>query len=475
MKPTILIAALLSLGIAGSSLPVTAAAQTAGANSIADAQRQRADYIRSHYSKFEYQIPMRDGKKLFTTVYVPLDAGPAKTYPVLMVRTPYSVAPYGAANYKTALAPTADYEKDGYIFVFQDVRGTYMSEGEFVNMRPHISQKKSAQDVDESSDTYDTIEWLLRHQPYNNGKFGQWGISYPGFYTSAGAIDSHPALKAVSPQAPIADWFRGDDMHRHGALNLAMAFGFFHSFGQPRPQPSDQRSVKEPEFGTPDGYQFFLQLGSLKNVNEKFFKERIAFWNDIIAHPDYDSFWQSRNLLPHLKNIKAAVLTVGGWYDTEDLYGPLQTFAAIEKQNMIDDSLSRVSRSELNSVEDYYDRVYNHTIPFYLSGLNYDKESSIVEYKNSTLIPREKSILKELYFDHDLRFNESLDCDYLIIKIEENEDWGWLSYRLINPPKKQIHIQCNVSLLHLINNTIIAHGYISHWFVYGDAFITVNL
>ena len=333
MKPTILIAALLSLGIAGSSLPVSANAQTTAASSIADAQRQRADYIRSHYSKFEYQIAMRDGKKLFTAVYVPLDAGPAKTYPVLMVRTPYSIAPYGAANYKPMLAPTADYEKDGYIFVFQDVRGTYMSEGEFVNMRPHISQKKTAQDVDESSDTYDTIEWLLRHQPYNNGKFGQWGISYPGFYTSAGAIDSHPALKAVSPQAPIADWFRGDDMHRHGALNLAMAFNFFHSFGQPRPKPTDQRGWKEPEFGTPDGYQFFLQLGSLKNVNEKFFKERIAFWNDIIAHPDYDSFWQSRNLLPHLKNIKAAVLTVGGWYDTEDLYGPLQTFAAIEKQN----------------------------------------------------------------------------------------------------------------------------------------------
>jgi putative CocE/NonD family hydrolase len=311
----------------------TAVSTDAAVNSAAEAAKQRAGYIREHYTKFEYRIPMRDGKSLFTAVYVPADASARKPYPMLLVRTPYSVAPYGADAYKAALGPTADYEKEGYIFVFQDVRGTNMSEGEFINMRPHIDVKQTKNDVDESSDTYDSIDWLLSHVPFNNGRVGQWGISYPGFYTSAGAIDSHPALKASSPQAPIADWFRGDDMHRNGAFNLQMAFGFFYNFGQPRPVPTDKRNWKDFDFGTPDGYQFFLDLGSVANANGKYFKNGIPFWNDIVAHPNYDSFWQSRNLLPHLKNIKSAVLTVGGWYDTEDLYGPLQTYQAIEKQN----------------------------------------------------------------------------------------------------------------------------------------------
>ncbi|MDE2427774.1 MAG: CocE/NonD family hydrolase [Burkholderiales bacterium] len=295
--------------------------------------KQRADYIRAHYTKFEYRIPARDGKLLFTAVYIPNDASASKTYPILLMRTPYSVRPYGAEHYKTALGPTAEYEKEGFIFAFQDVRGANMSEGEFVNMRPHLDQKKSNADIDESSDTYDTIDWLIKHVPNQNGRVGQWGISYPGFYTSAGAIDSHPALKAVSPQAPIADWFRGDDMHRNGALNLQLMFGFFSTFGVPRPAPTDQRKWKDFEFGTPDGYQFFLDLGALSNINPRYFKNAIPFWNEVAAHPNYDSFWQSRNILPHLKNIKAAVLTVGGWYDTEDLYGPLHTYQAIEKQN----------------------------------------------------------------------------------------------------------------------------------------------
>lgn len=298
-----------------------------------DLQKQRAEYIRKNYAKFEYRIPMRDGKLLFTSVYVPNDASANKRYPILLTRTPYSVAPYGSDQYKTMLGPTADYEKEGFIFAFQDVRGTHMSEGEFVNMRPHIDSKKSNSDIDESSDTYDSIEWMTKHLSYNNGKVGQWGNSYPGFYTSAGAIDGHPALKAISPQAPIADWFRGDDMHRNGALNLQMAFGFFYHFGQPRPQPTTDSAWRNFNFGTPDGYQFFLDLGPVANVNTRHFKDGIPFWNDIAAHPNYDQFWQSRNILPHLKNIKAAVLTVGGWYDTEDLYGPLNTYKAIERQN----------------------------------------------------------------------------------------------------------------------------------------------
>lgn len=294
---------------------------------------QRADYIRKNYTKYEYRIPARDGTLLFTSVYVPADASASKRYPILLVRTPYSVAPYGTANYKRGLGSAAEFEKEGYIFAFQDVRGTHMSEGEFVNMRPHLANKSAKNQFDESSDTWDSIDWMVKNLPGNNGKVGQWGISYPGFYTSAGAIDSHPALKAISPQAPIADWFRGDDMHRNGAFNLQMAFGFFSGFGKPRPQPTDVTKEKPFEYGTPDAYQFFLDLGALSNVNPTYFKNAIPYWNEIAQHPNYDSYWQSRNLLPHLKNIKAAVLTVGGWYDTEDLYGPLQTYQSIEKQN----------------------------------------------------------------------------------------------------------------------------------------------
>lgn len=288
-----------------------------------------ADYVRSHYTKFEYRIPMRDGVKLFTAVYVPNDT--SKKYPFLMARTPYSVGPYGADRYADVLGPSAGYAKEGFIFVYQDVRGRYMSEGEFVNMRPHVAKKRGPKDVDESTDTWDTLEWLVANVPGNNGRAGQWGISYPGFYTSAGVIDSHPALKAVSPQAPIADWF-WDDMHRHGAFILPLAFNFFSSFGQPRPEPTTEDAERY-DHETPDGYKFFFELGPLSNVDEKHFKGEIAFWTEMSQHPNYDAFWQARNILPHLKNVKAAVMTVGGWFDSEDLYGPLKTYRAIEKQN----------------------------------------------------------------------------------------------------------------------------------------------
>ncbi|WNG28922.1 CocE/NonD family hydrolase [Cystobacter fuscus] len=314
-------------------LVLTGAARAQAARPSPDGEApERFEYLRSHYTKSEYRIPMRDGTRLFTSVYVPNDASPGKRYPVLLVRTPYSVAPYGVDRYARRLGPTARYEKEGFIFVFQDVRGQHMSEGTFVNMRPHLATKKGPKDTDESTDTYDTIEWLVKNVPGNNGRVGQWGISYPGYYTSAGAIDSHPALKAISPQAPIADWF-WDDMHRHGAFNLVLAFDFFSGFGLPRPQPTDSEEWKRFEHGTPDAYQFFLELGPLGNADARYFKGDVAFWKDFVAHPNYDAFWQSRNLLPHLKNIKAAVLVVGGWFDTEDLYGPLRTYAAIEKQN----------------------------------------------------------------------------------------------------------------------------------------------
>ncbi len=328
-----------AIALACSAPVLSIAASSNGAASIISAADEkdsaavRAEYIRKNYTKFEYRIPVRDGKLLFTSMYIPNDASPTKRYPILLVRTPYTVAPYGADKYKTRLGPSFDFEKEGFIFAFQDVRGKNMSEGEFVNMRPHIEKKISKNDVDESSDTYDSIDWMLKNISSNNGKVGQWGISYPGFYTSAGAIDSHPALKAVSPQAPIADWFRGDDMHRNGAFNVQLAFSFFSGFGKPRPVPTDVSDGQAFDWGTPDAYQFFLELGPLSNANSKYLKGAIPFWNELTQHPNYDAYWQAKNLLPHLKNIKAAVMTVGGWYDTEDLYGPLQTYKAIEKNN----------------------------------------------------------------------------------------------------------------------------------------------
>ncbi|MCP3103900.1 CocE/NonD family hydrolase [Myxococcus sp. K15C18031901] len=325
-----LLAALLMFSLAG-----VARAQANPTPSKAPGAQspERAERVRSRYTKYEFHIPMRDGVKLFTSVYVPVDASATRRYPILMERTPYSVAPYGLDRYKASLGHTEAFEKEGFIFVFQDVRGAHMSEGEFVNVRPHKPKKSGPKDTDESTDTYDTIEWLVNRVPFNNGRVGQWGGSYPGFYTSAGAIDSHPALKAVSPQAPIADWFIGDDMHRNGAFNLTLAFNFFSTFGQPRPKPTDSEEWDFFEHGTPDGYQFFMDLGPLPNAESKHLKGEVAFWKDIVAHPNYDAFWQARNLLPNLKNIKAAVLVVGGWFDTEDLYGPLRTYAAIEKQN----------------------------------------------------------------------------------------------------------------------------------------------
>ncbi|EYF02503.1 CocE/NonD family hydrolase [Chondromyces apiculatus] len=295
----------------------------------AEAQRERLRYVEEHYRKREVRIPMRDGVTLFTAIYTPRD--PKGPSPILMQRTPYSVKPYGEDKFpERGLGPSEAFVREGFIFVAQDVRGRFMSEGEFVNVRPHRAGK-AAGEVDESTDTWDTIAWLLANVEGHNGRVGQLGVSYPGFYTSMAMIDAHPALKAVSPQAPIADWF-WDDMHRHGAFVLPLAFNFFATFGQAR--EGLVKEWPEPfEHGTPDGYQFFLDLGSLRNVNDLLFQDRIAFWNEIVAHPNYDAFWQERSILPHLHDVRPAVLTVGGWYDTEDLYGPLKTYATTEREN----------------------------------------------------------------------------------------------------------------------------------------------
>jgi hypothetical protein len=291
---------------------------------------QGLDEIRANYTKYEYRVPMRDGVKLFTSVYVPKNQ--SQTYPILLSRTPYSVAPYGSSAYKTSLGPSSLFAKEGYIFVYQDVRGRMMSEGEFVDVRPHVPVKNGPKDIDESTDTYDTIEWLLKNIPNDSGRVGMYGISYPGFYAAAGMIDAHPALKAVSPQAPIADWFIGDDFHHNGALYLPHAFGFLSGFGRPRTGPTTTFPPRF-DFGTADGYQFYLKLGPMANVNTKYFKGDITFWNQMMEHETYDAFWQARNLRPHLKNIKPAVLTVGGWFDAEDLFGALETYKNTERQS----------------------------------------------------------------------------------------------------------------------------------------------
>ncbi len=289
--------------------------------------------VKARYNKTEQQIAMRDGARLFTAIYTPKDT--SRKYAIMLNRTPYTVSPYGAA-YRTALGPSTWFQNEGFIFVYQDVRGRYMSEGEFEDVRPYVSNKTGKQ-TDETSDTYDTIEWLIKNIPNNNGRVGVWGISYPGFYTSMAGIDNHPAVKAISPQAPVSDWFIGDDMHHNGALFLAQNFSFFRGFGQPRPRPINSDDYQKPfKFGTEDGYNYYLAMGGLVNSGDVYQKQlgtRIKFWDQMMAHPNYDQFWKDRNILPKLKNIRTAVMTVGGWYDNEDLFGALETYRHIERQN----------------------------------------------------------------------------------------------------------------------------------------------
>jgi putative CocE/NonD family hydrolase len=292
---------------------------------------QGLEWVKENYTKYEYYITMRDGVRLYTAVYSPKDG--SKTYPIMLSRTPYSIAPYGPERYRANLGPSPLFAKEGYIFVYQDVRGRWMSEGSFDHMRPHRDVKRSSKEIDESSDTYDTIEWLLKNVSNHNGRVGQWGISYPGFYAAAGMIDAHPALKASSPQAPVIDWFSRDDWHHNGTLWLAHAFGWFSGSGWPFSQPTTVYPGPQIDRGTADGYEFFMRIGPVRNTNEKFFKGQMSFWNDMLKHETKDDFWQARNLSPHLRNIKPAVMTVGGWYDAENLYGTLECYRQTEKNS----------------------------------------------------------------------------------------------------------------------------------------------
>ncbi len=296
---------------------------------------QGREWIKDNYNKKEYRISMRDGITLFTSVYSPKDT--TRLYPILMIRTPYTAAPYGEENFPNSLGPNDQFPKSRYIFVFQDVRGKFLSEGEYDNMRAYIPNKTSSNDIDETTDTYDTIDWLVKNIKHNNSNVGIWGISYPGFYAAMSLIDAHPALKAVSPQAPIADWFIGDDMHHNGALTLTMSFNFFKSFDQPREGITTTRKSIDP-YPSPDMYNFFLKVGPISNIQKKYFQNKLPFWNAIVKHGTYDEFWQSRNNLPHFKNVTPASLIVGGWYDSEDLYGPLNIYKSIEEKNPVNNN-----------------------------------------------------------------------------------------------------------------------------------------
>ncbi len=288
--------------------------------------------VKAHYTKYEFRIPMRDGVKLFTSVYVPKDT--SQPYPFLINRTPYSVSPYGADQYRRSLGPSESFERDGFIFVYQDARGRFMSEGDFVEVTPHKEIKKSATDVDESTDCYDTIEWLLHNVPNNNGKAGIYGISYDGFYTAASIINSHPALKAASPQAPVTDLYMGDDAYHNGAFMLQANFGFYALF-RPRTEiaPAPENWPPSFDYGTADGYDFYLQGGTLANLRERYLKDNTVYWDDQVKHSNYDDWWKARNISAFMKNVHCAVLGVGGWFDAEDLVGPGKVFRAVAKFN----------------------------------------------------------------------------------------------------------------------------------------------
>ncbi len=285
------------------------------------------EYVRANYTKYEHRVPMRDGARLFTAVYVPKTC--EAPYPILLSRTPYSVSPYGVDNYRAAIGPSEKAMRDGFIIVYQDVRGRYMSEGTWVEVRPHNPAKRGPQDVDESTDTWDTIDWLVKHVPCNNGRVGTWGVSYGGFYVSAGMIDAHPALKAASPQAPVTDYYLGDDSFHNGAFMLAANFGFYASFKPREGDPTPPKGRVPFDYGTPDGYQFYLGLGPLREGGARLGMNANPYWLLNLDHTTYDDFWKARSIWRHFRNITPAVLTVGGWFDAEDLMGPLRTYREI--------------------------------------------------------------------------------------------------------------------------------------------------
>jgi putative CocE/NonD family hydrolase len=293
--------------------------------------KQDEAWIRENYIKKEVRITMRDGIKLFTSYYIPKDT--TELHPILFMRTPYSCAPYGEDTWAPLWSGHFRYYlREGYILAIQDVRGRWMSEGEFVDVRPFNPNKKTNKNIDEASDTYDAIDWLIKNLPHNNGKVGVTGISYPGFYSTMAALSGHPALKAVSPQAPVTDWFIGDDFHHNGAFFQMDGFAFYSSFGKPRPHPTTVGPAPF-DYPTQDNYKFYLETGTLRNLS-KLMGDSIAFWKDLYAHPNYDDWWKARNVRNFVNNVPpgTSTLIVGGLFDAEDCFGAWKTYEAIEQK-----------------------------------------------------------------------------------------------------------------------------------------------
>lgn len=292
----------------------------------APAAAQEPFDVQAHYDKHEVLIPMRDGVKLFTIIYTPKDA--REEYPILLTRTAYGIGPYGPDNYRGVIGPNNDFARDGYIVAYQDARGKFNSEGEFIHHPPYV---EDAETPNESTDTWDTIDWLVRNVANNNGRVGQWGISWGGWQVSMGMIDAHPALKASSPQAPPQDQFLGDDHHSGGAFQLMYAFRWMSSNARARGAPGED-ARRRFDYGTPDGYRFFLDLGAAANART-FFADEVPTWNDYMTHGTYDEYWQSRNVPKDLERITHPVLIVASWFDAQDFYGPFRMHRAIEEKN----------------------------------------------------------------------------------------------------------------------------------------------
>lgn len=291
---------------------------------VAQTPSDLAKFIEQNYTKSSHDIAVRDGVKLRTIVYSPRDA--SRRYPILLNRTPYSIGPYEADKFRASLGPSSLFVHEGYIFAYQDVRGRYMSEGEFENVRPQLASRKSPSDIDESTDTYDTIDWLVKNVPRNNGRVGQWGISYDGWYTVLGMLEPHPALKAVSPQASPADMWMGDDFHHNGAFRLSYGFEYATMM-------ESGKDVQQFRMDAYDTYDWYLRLGSLKTVNDSLLKGRIPTWNDFSRRPDYDEFWQRQAMKGYLTRVTVPTLNVAGWWDQEDFYGPITIYRELEKHD----------------------------------------------------------------------------------------------------------------------------------------------
>ena len=281
--------------------------------------------LRQIYDKREVMIPMRDGVRLFTAIYEPKDR--SRKHPILMMRTPYSCEPYGDKFNRDLRSESNLYVKNNYILVYQDVRGRYKSEGEFVQVRPLNPEAKTGKGIDEATDTYDTIDWLL-HNTYNNGNVGTWGISYDGFYATMTASSRHPALKAVSPQGPVTDWFRGDDRHHNGAFTFLQTTNFLPALEGRHQEKGIMREIVKN-----DVYTDFLALGTFKDADALVNDTTQTLWNMIKTHPNFDEFWQTRDARRSCKDLQPAILVVGGLFDSEDCYGAWNLYKAIREQS----------------------------------------------------------------------------------------------------------------------------------------------